>query len=172
MSTPPPEIDDGALTVRPSAPADRPAVERLIAVGVLPGHVDYESREADRIRASLGSARDRFLVAEAAEGGPVVGTIAVVEGAPDVGHVHWLRVDPAWQGGLVVARRLVRAAAAHAREVGLLKLAMHAPAGAVERLAPYYQGLGFAFSRAREVGGVHVLEFYLNLYERPRDEGA
>ncbi|MGB7160344.1 MAG: hypothetical protein WBD40_19910 [Tepidisphaeraceae bacterium] len=74
---------------------------------------------------------------------------------------------PAWQSDLKVPRGLVRAAAEHAREVGLLKLAMHAPADAQERVAAYYHRLGFELSRTRDIDGVHVLEFYLNLYERP-----
>jgi hypothetical protein len=32
----------------------------------------------------------------------------------------------------------------------------------------YFHLLGFEFSRSREVGGTNVLEFYLNLYERPQ----
>jgi N-acetylglutamate synthase-like GNAT family acetyltransferase len=147
-------------------PADRPQVERLLRDGLLPGHVEYESRAADRIRESLGSDRERFLVAEAAEGG-LVGTLAVVEASPDVGHLHWLRVDPNWQKDFAVVRALRRAAAEHAREVGLLKLAMHAPVEAEGRLASYCHQLGFELSRTREIDGVHVLEFYLNIYERP-----
>jgi predicted N-acetyltransferase YhbS len=159
------------FVVRPSAPADRPQVDRLLREGVLPGHVEYESGAAERIRRSFGSERERFLVADAG-GGRIIGTLAVVEASPDVGHLHWLRVDPARQADRMVARALARAAAEHAREVGLLKLAMHAPADAEERLASYYHQLGFEFSRARELNGVHVLEFYLNLYETPEPGAA
>ena len=53
------------------------------------------------------------------------------------------------------------------RDVGLLKLALHAPPDIEERVASYYHRLGFELSRTREIEGVHVLEFYLNLYERP-----
>lgn len=151
-------------------PADKGQVERLFHEGLLPGHVNYESREAERIRESLGSERDRFFVAEA--GGRVIGTLAVVEASPDVGHLHWLRVDPRWQKDLAVARALIRAVAGHARDVGLLKLALHAPQGAEQRLAKYYHRLGFEFSRTRQIGDVHVLEFYLNLYERPKPDNT
>jgi N-acetylglutamate synthase-like GNAT family acetyltransferase len=161
-----PNPADPELTIRPSTPADRPQVERLIKQGLLPGHVDYESREADRIRQSLGSPRERFLVAESQ--GRIVGTLAVVEAAQDVGHLHWLRVDPAFYDDRKIARQLIKAAATHASEVGLLKLAMHAPAHIEQRVSTYYHQLGFEFSRAKEINGVHVLEFYLNLYERPK----
>jgi N-acetylglutamate synthase-like GNAT family acetyltransferase len=162
--------DDEGISVRPYAPADRAEVERLLTQGLLPGHVDYESREAERIRGSFGSERERFLVAEA--GGRVVGTVAVVEGSPDVAHLYWLRVEPEWQPRFTVARRLSLAAAAHAREVGLLKLVVQAPADAEQRVASYYHELGFEFSRSREIDGRHVLEFYLNLYERPQRREA
>ena len=157
---------DDMVSVRPASPADRPQVERVIREGLLPGRVDYESRDAERIRQSLGSERERFLVAEAQ--GRVIGTVAVVEASPDVGQIHWLRVDPRWQADMTVARRLAGAAVRHAREVGLLKLAVHAPAEAEERVAAYYHELGFEFSRARDVEGVHVMEFYVNLYDRPQ----
>src|SRR5687768_3068403 len=113
--------DDPRLVVRPASLADRPQVERLLHEGLLPGHVDYESERADQIRQSLGSERERYLVAEA--NGRIIGTVAVVEASPDVAHLHWLRVDPQWQSDRKIARRLGRAAAEHAREVGLLKLA-------------------------------------------------
>jgi hypothetical protein len=107
-----------------------------------------------------------FLVAEAADG-RLVGTLALVEASPDVGHLHWFRVDPQWQADFKVARALRRAAAEHAQEFGLLKLAMHAPREVEDRVASYCHQLGFELSRTRELDGVHVLEFYLNLYERP-----
>jgi len=156
---------DDPIVIRPASLADRTQVERLFDEGLLPGHVDYESERADRIRASLGSERERFLVAETA--GRIVGTIAVVEASPDVGHLHWLRVAPEFQSDLTVVRRLARAAIEHARDVGLLKLAVHAPPESEPRIAAYYHRLGFEFSRTRDLDGVHVLEFYLNLYQRP-----
>jgi N-acetylglutamate synthase-like GNAT family acetyltransferase len=166
-----PDVDEG-IRVRPSAPADRPHVERLVREGLLPGYVEYESGAAERIRQSFGSERERFLVAEAPDG-RIIGTLAVVEASPDVGHLHWLRVDPAWQSEYPkVARALRRAAAEHARDVGLLKLAMHVPPEVEGRVASYCHQLGFELSRTREVNGVHVLEFYLNIYQRPTLDDA
>ena len=159
------DADEG-FSVRRARPEDGPQIERLVNEGVFPGHVDYESHKADEIRQSLGSERDVFLVAESADG-RLVGTLAVVEARPDVGHLHWLRVDPRWQADFKVLRALRRAAAEHARQFGLLKLAMHAPREVEHRVAAYCHQLGFELSRTRELDGVHVLEFYLNLYERP-----
>ncbi|MFA9479747.1 GNAT family N-acetyltransferase [Phycisphaerales bacterium AB-hyl4] len=162
------EPSNHPFTVRPSTPADQPQVDRLIREGLLPGHVAYEAARADRIRQSIGSDRERFLVAEA--DGRIIGALAVIEAKADVGHLHWLRVDPQWQTDLEVAKALIRAAAEHARDVGLLKLAMHAPADVEETVTAHYQQLGFVFSRTREIEDLHVLEYYLNLYEKPNPQ--
>ena len=36
--------------------------------------------------------------------------------------------------------------------------------------SPYHHLLGFELSCTRDIEGVHVLEFYLNLYKIPREE--
>lgn len=161
---------DGFI-IRPFTLDDLDQVQRLAREGLMPGQLDYEMRDAERIGQSFGSDRERFLVAVTPQG-RVIGTLAVVEGSRDVAHLHWLRVDPSWPDDVAVRRALIRAAAAHARDVGLLKLAMHAPAEIEQRVAAYYHRLGFELSRTRELNGVHVLEFYLNLYERPELGGS
>ena len=55
---------------------------------------------------------------------------------------------------LRVLQALLRTAAEHALEVGLLKLAMHAPTDVEETVSAYYRRLGFMFSRTREVEGL------------------
>jgi ribosomal protein S18 acetylase RimI-like enzyme len=161
----PPDPTNG-FSIRPFTLDDLDQVQRLAREGLLPDQVDYEAEQAERIGQSFGSDRERFFVAVTPDG-RVIGTVAVIEGSPDTAHVHWLRVDPSWPDDVAVRRALIAAAAAHAREVGLLKLAMHAPASLEERVAAYYHRLGFELSRTRELHGVHGLEFYLNLYERP-----
>ena len=54
--------------------------------------------------------------------------------------------------------------------MGLLKLALHTTVAMEKTAAAYYHRLGFELSRMRDIEGVHVLEFYLNLYEVPREE--
>jgi hypothetical protein len=44
---------------------------------------------------------------------------------------------------------------------------VHTPLTA-SQVAGFFHYLGFTFSRERGVGAAHVLEFYLNLYVRPR----
>ena len=117
---------------------------------------------------NAGGDRERFWVAEA--DGRLIGSVAVVEEGPDVGHIYWLRVAPQWQADYAVARRLAQTAANHAREVGFLKLISQVPREAEQRVVAYYHQMGFEFSRAREVDGRHVLEFYLDLYARPETE--
>lgn len=154
------------IRIRSARPEDRAQIERLIREGLLPGYVPYETRPISDLPDALDAGRERLLVAEA--DGHIVGTLAIVEAKRDVGHLHWMRVDPAWQADLRVAQALAKAASEHARDVGMLKLAVHVPAHAAGRVAAYYHQLGFQFSRRREVGELNILEFYLNLYERPR----
>ena len=72
---------------------DRAEVERLLKDGLMPGRVEYEPRILDQIKSKLGSEREIFLVAETAGGGRLIGMLAVVEADPDIGHLHWFRVD-------------------------------------------------------------------------------
>jgi hypothetical protein len=55
----------------------------------------------------------------------------------------------------------------HAWERGYLKLVVHTHLPP-NRPAAFLHDLGFEFSREHSMGTEHVLEFYLNLYERPR----
>ncbi len=162
-AAPPP---GAGCSVRTFQPADRVQLDRLARGGLLPGHVDYDADHIDRIEEMyLSSAREHFWVAQA--GDQVIGTVAIAEIGPDIGHLHWLRVAPEWQAEHRVARRLLQAAALHAQEIGFLKLVYHAPANAEAPIAEYFHLLGFEFSRTRATSGPPMLEFYLNLYERP-----
>jgi N-acetylglutamate synthase-like GNAT family acetyltransferase len=110
--------------------------------------------------------QDHFWVAEAY--GEVIGSIAVVKDDKQIAHVRRLRVDPAWKvwHGGEVARFLIQKATQHAREHECLKLVLHTPINDDRAIAFLHQ-LGFEYSRAREVRGRHLLEFYLNIYIRP-----
>jgi hypothetical protein len=157
----------GPCSVRTFAESDAATVERLSRDGLRPGHDGHDSKEAGRIaQAYLASEREHFWVAEA--DGEVIGTVALAEVSPDVGCLQWLRVARAWQTDRRVARRLVQVATAHAHAMGFLKLVIDAPSAIQPQVVSYFRLLGFEFSRSREVGGTNVLEFYLNLYERPQ----
>jgi N-acetylglutamate synthase-like GNAT family acetyltransferase len=110
--------------------------------------------------------QDHFWVAEAL--GRIVGTVAMYVHDDNVAHLYCLRaVDESVDHP--IRKGLVRVAASHAHHHGCLKLAVHAPDRQVDigRAAEFLHRLGFEFSRHREVEKRSVLEFYLNLYERP-----
>ena len=73
-----------------------------------------------------------------------------------------LRVTPSFrrQG---IAARLLQAALAHCRDQGFLKVLLDAR---LEQTAAVqlFEREGFQFSRNRETAGVHIREFYLDLY--------
>ena len=109
--------------------------------------------------------QDHFWVAESQ--GRIVGTVAIYVHGDNVAHLHCLReVDDSVDHE--IRRGLVRAAASHAQYHGCLKLVVHAPDQVdVGRATEFLHRLGFEFSRHRQIEKRSVLEFYLNLYERP-----
>lgn len=158
------------FSIRTFRPADRSHVSRLYRDGLLDGHLqivgcapahDIEGRYLRR-------PQDHFWVAEC--GGEVIGSIAIIADE-QVAHLHWLRAAPEWQPDGKVTKRLVETATAHAREHGCLKLVFHTPVDA-GRATEFFHKLGFEFSRARRQHGRQVLEFYLDLYHRPKSLDA
>ena len=92
----------------------------------------------------------------------VIGMVGVVATKTDVAEMRRLRVTPNFrrQG---IAARLLRAALAHCRDQGFLKVLLDAR---LEQTAAVqlFEREGFQFSRNRETAGVHIREFYLDLY--------
>ncbi len=118
----------------------------------------------------IGSIHNRFWVAiapeqEAATSASrerVIGMVGVVATKTDVAEMRRLRVTPSFrrQG---IAARLLQAALAHCRDQGFLKVLLDAR---LEQTAAVqlFEREGFQFSRNRETAGVHIREFYLDLY--------
>ena len=124
----------------------------------------------------IGSIHNRFWVAVVPEqfpsastmkqtSGPheqVIGMVGVVATKTDVAEMRRLRVTPSFrrQG---IAGRLLRAALAHCRDQGFLKVLLDAR---LEQTAAVqlFEREGFQFSRNRESAGVQIREFYLDLY--------
>lgn len=124
----------------------------------------------------LSSIHNRFWVAVASEqpatsqapeqasgpGEQIIGMIGVVATKTDVAEMRRLRVTPHFrrQG---IAARLLRAALAHCRDQGFLKVLLDAR---LEETAAIqlFEREGFQFSRNRETSGVQIREFYLDLY--------
>lgn len=111
--------------------------------------------------------QDHFWVIEIQ--GEVIAMVGVREEEPQIGHVRRLRVDPTFGTPVrhELAQILLRKAAEHAREHEFLKLVLHKYTAAHdEEAAAVLHQLGFEFNRAKDLDGRHLLEFYLNFYER------
>jgi len=156
------------ILIRSYLPTDYPRAIRLHRDGRLTGTPNPLDQGADLGQIEemyLKRPQDHFWIAEVH--GEVMAMIGVREEEPQIAHVRRLRVDPTCEDSLrgELARILIRKAAEHAREHELLKLVLHAPIDDEEAAAFLHQ-LGFEFNRAKELDGRHLLEFYLNFYER------
>jgi N-acetylglutamate synthase-like GNAT family acetyltransferase len=162
--------------VRSFQAADRAQILRLHAAVASSGSVDCDcAMNINQIEEKyFRRPQDHFWVAEAR--GQIVGTVAICVHDEDVAHLYCLRaVDSSMDH--IIRRGLVQVAASHAHHHGCLKLVVHAPDQQMDigRAAEFLHRLGFEFSRHRQVEKRPVLEFYLNLYERPElapDEGG
>jgi N-acetylglutamate synthase-like GNAT family acetyltransferase len=154
--------------VRSFKATDQAQVMQLHAAAAPSGFVDCDcAAKIDEIDEKyFRRAQDHFWVAEAQ--GQIVGTVAMYVNDDNAAHLYCLRAvdEPA---DLPIRRGLVRVAAGHAYHHGCLKLVVHAPDRQVDiaRATEFLHRLGFEFSRHRQVEKQPVLEFYLNLYERP-----
>jgi N-acetylglutamate synthase-like GNAT family acetyltransferase len=154
--------------VRSFQAADQLQVMQLHAATTPSGFVDCDcAANIDEIEDKYcRRPQDHFWVAEA--GGRIVGTLAMYVHDDNVAHLYCLRAVGE-SADHPIRKGLVRVAAGHAHHHGCLKLVVHAPDAQVDvgRAAEFLHRLGFEFSRHREVEKRSVLEFYLNLYERP-----
>jgi N-acetylglutamate synthase-like GNAT family acetyltransferase len=154
--------------VRSFRATDQLQVMQLHAAAAPSGFVDCDcAANIDEIQEKyFRRTQDHFWVAEAL--GRIVGTVAIYVHDDNVAHLYCLlAVDESVDH--LIRKGLVRVAASHAHHHGCLKLVLHAPDRQVDigRAAEFLHRLGFEFSRHREVEKRPVLEFYLNLYERP-----
>ena len=158
----------GAFLIRSFQAGDRSQILRLHAAEALSESVACDCAwNIDQIGEKyFRRPQDHFWVAEAE--GRIVGTVAICVQDDDVAHISCLRaIDDST--GYVIRKALVQVAAGHAHQHGCLKLVVHAPKLPVDigRAAEFLHRLGFEFSRHRDVEKRPVIEFYLNLYERP-----
>ena len=148
---------------------DRQEVLRLYRHGRLAGVPDPSdpATDLDHIEdVYLKRPQDHFWVAEADS--HVIASIAITEDDQQVGHVRRLRVDPEWKiwHGDEIAGVLIQKVTRHARQHECLKLVLHTAVSDEWAIALLHR-LGCEYTRARNLGGRHLLEFYLNLYMRP-----
>jgi N-acetylglutamate synthase-like GNAT family acetyltransferase len=109
--------------------------------------------------------KDHVWVAEAS--GRIIGSAAVISINDSLAHLRCLCVAPDVAERHLVARGLAELAIRDAYKRGYLKLVVHTNLPP-SRLTAALHELGFEFSRERATGEAHVLEFYQNLYEKPR----
>jgi GNAT superfamily N-acetyltransferase len=154
------------FSVRRFEVRDREAVLALWPADVM--HLLPGSETIDVLISSVQDAiagKHHVWVAEAF--GRIIGSAAVIHSDFSLAHLRYLYVVPDFAERQVVARGLAETAIRDAYERGYLKLVVHSNLPP-SRLATALHDLGFEFSRERETGGQHVLEFYQNLYERPQ----
>jgi N-acetylglutamate synthase-like GNAT family acetyltransferase len=154
--------------IRSFRAADQLQVMQLHAATAPAGFVNCDcAAKIDKIEEKyFRRPQDHFWVAEAL--GRIVGTVAIYVHEDNVAHLYCLRAV-AESVERPIRKSLVRVAANHAHHHDCLKLVVHAPDPQMDigRAAEFLHRLGFEFSRHREVENRPVLEFYLNLYERP-----
>lgn len=155
-----------AFSVRQFEAKDHEPVLALWPVAAM--HLQPGSDTIDVLINSIEGAiagKDHLWVAEAA--GRIIGAVAVIRINASLAHLRCLCVAADFAERQVVARGLAEMAITDAWERGYLKLVVHTHSPP-DRLAAPFRDLGFEFARERSTGGQHVLEFYQNLYERPR----
>lgn len=154
------------LQIRAYRPPDESVVLALHDNGQVYGSADADCETIVMAMADAAlPSRYHVWVAEA--DGRVIAAIAVARHQEEIAHLLWLCVATDLKYERHVAEQLVRAATAHVREQGCLKLVVHTPLAASQAAGSFHH-LGLKFSRERGIGGTHVLEFYMDLYVRPR----
>jgi hypothetical protein len=159
-------ISSEPFSVRRFEVRDREAVLALWPADVMHSLPGTETTEMliDSVEGAIAG-KDHVWVAEAF--GRIIGSAAVIHSDFSLAHLSYLCVVPDFAERQAVARGLAEMAIRDAYERGYLKLVVHSTLPP-SRLATALHDLGFEFSREREAEGEHVLEFYQNLYERPR----
>jgi N-acetylglutamate synthase-like GNAT family acetyltransferase len=147
------------------------ASDRAAVLNLFPGDVMHSQAGSDAVDVLINAVegaiagKHHMWVAEAF--GRIIGWAAVIPNNASLAHLRYLCVARDFAERHVVARRLAEIAIRDAWERGYLKLVLHTNSPPSEPAA-FLHELGFEFSRERETAGEHVLEFYQNLYERPR----
>jgi len=156
------------VSVRLFEPRDREAVIALLAAGVMHSHSAKPEVDLNLIIRGMATAscgKHRLWVSESF--GRITGSTLVVSDDSLLAHLKCICVAREIAEPLAVARALAGRAIRDAWECGYIKLVVHTDL-ALDRLAAMFRELGFEFIRERAAGTDRVLEFYQNLYERPR----
>lgn len=158
------------FTVRQFEARDREAVLALCPGDVMHSQGDSEANDVlmDAVEGAIAG-KHQMWVAEAF--GRIIGSAAIIPNDVALAHLRYLCVAHDFADRHVVARGLAEMAIRDAWERGYLKLVIHTNSPPSAAAALLHE-LGFEFSRERGAGEEHVLEFYQNLYERPRSPSS
>ncbi len=154
------------FSVRQFEARDREAVMALWPADVLQSQPDAQTLNMlvnSMEDASAG--KQQVWVAEASD--RIIGSAAVISDSATLAHLKYLFVAPEFVEDHIVARGLAKTAITYTRERGYLKLVVHTNLPPC-RLTTFLRELGFEFSREHLLDKEHVLDFYQNLYARPR----
>ena len=163
---------DESIRIRTYEPRDHQTVTHLYTAGLLLGHIPESDTGADIEMvqdAYLQSKRSHFWVAEADD--QIVGMIGVADDDYDVAEIRRLRVDPDSQH-TPVALRLLEMAVSFCRHHNFLKVRLDTRVEEDCHTVELFERFSFQPSRAREVNGKQLLEFYLDLYREPTQEAS
>ena len=165
----PPEFDPKSITIRLAQSADQVVIRSLYEASALEGQLRENDTGADIEDLDAGYFSDdgasAFWVAELDQ--QVVGMIGVQQTKRGTAEIRRLRVaEPFRRRG--IGRRLLAHAVEFCRERGYLKVTLDVRIEREPAIALFEQ-LGFHMSKAREIGGRRIVDFYLDLYSQPRD---
>ena len=153
------------FTVRPLEEGDLPRVLELYSANMANILAGVEPIDALRSITDSGSAQkhEAWIVETS---GTVIGLAMVVVERDSFVHLKLLCVAADAPKRQQIVRDLAEMVMRYTWESGGMKLIVHTalPAG---RFIDFMHAFGFDFSRERDAGDQHVVEFYRNLYERP-----
>lgn len=168
-SVQPEPLADG-LAVRSFEQHDQEAVAHLYMHGRLQGQMAPNDTGADIDNIQIAYFSDEsshFWIAEL--DGCVLGTIGVARDGEHRAEIRRLRVEPQWQHA-GIAERLVETALAHCVHHGYLKVVLDTRFDTDAALS-LFDRFSFQHTRTKSVHGKDHLEFYLDLYRAPKQEG-
>lgn len=157
------------LHVRTYRRADQHAVARLYTQGLLAGQIAPNDTGADIENIDEAYFKDpasHFWVAEV--DGHVRGMVAVARDEKESAEIRRLRVEKEFQDTNIAAK-LIETAIAYCKKHGYLKVVLNSrfERGAVLDI---FTRSGFLHTRSKEIHGREMLEFYIDLYQRPQSK--
>lgn len=163
-----PSADDD-IVVRPATPADRQAAWSLFEID--PGSEEVDDPGDDltdltRVYLSEGGG-SCFWVADRPETG-IVGMVGIERRGEHEAIMRRLRVHPEWRHR-GIGHRLVERALRFCSDRGYIKVILHAE-GNHKPAIRLFEEFGFQLNRTKVVDGHEVIDFYMDLYRRPRSE--